>query len=302
MARRGLLFARYTLEDEIGGLSLKEHEVLLDRLKDARPIAYRVSDPKEHDYNTYIMAPKSRERRGEAYLTWQVCKDIGSRQVRRPNRETQTVEYEWEHTDDCSIARIVAIPRLGVLAAEDTSGEGHLNGWSAIRRFQAIVNEQNGLEFNAKPAGTPQDLSRAIKTWELEQFSFKARPFNPHPSNPGEVLSDLMSVDDIAEFRGIALPKEGKAIHPNESGLVQEAVGLADKGYATYGARGRTPSGAQAVLKPQKFSRDRQANLDRLNGPQQLRVYIDFDTEKEAVRGMVDALLEFFDPDTKSTT
>lgn len=297
MARRGLLFARYTLQDELGALSVREHVVLLDALKDSRPIAYRVADPEDHDYNTYIMAPKSKERRGEAYVTWQVCKEIGSRQVRRPNRETQTVEYEWESTDDCAIARIVAIPRLGVMAVEDTSGEGHIGGWSALRRFQAIVSEQRGFECKIEPAGTPQDLEKAIRTWQLDQFSFKARPFNPHPSNPGEVLSDLLSIDDIAEFRGVALPKDGKAIQPKESGLVQEAVGLASKGYATYGARGRTPSGAQAVLKPQKFSRDRDANLERLRGPQQLRVYIEFDSEKEAMQGMVDALLEFFDPD-----
>lgn len=301
MARVGLLFARYTVEDDLGPLSFSEHVDLLAKLQDAPPIAYRTAVPEPNDFDTYIMAPKRREHRGEAFLTWQVCKDISYRQVRRPDREKQTVSYVFEDTEDCEIARIVALPRLNVLAVEDSSGEGRLGGWSAIRRFQAIVKQQPGFEFDAQAAGSPQDLAKAVRTWELDQFSFRARPFNPHPSNPGEVLSDLMSVDGIADFRGVALPVEGETIHPKDDGLVNEAIGLADKGYATYGAKGRTPSGAEAVLKPQKFSRDRKQNLERMSGPQQLRVYIESETEKGRAKKMVDALLDFFDPDASSS-
>jgi hypothetical protein len=157
-------------------------------------------------------------------------------------------------------------------------------------------------DFSAVPAGSPQDLRKAVETWDLDQFTFQVRPFNPHPSNPGELLSDLMAKDSVAELRGVALPLEGEHIHPADEGLVKEALGLADEGYGTFGASGRTPSGAEAIIKKQSFSRDRGKNLEKLKGPQQVRVYISGEDENTRIAQAVSVLVEFFGSDTISTT
>lgn len=301
MARTGLVLARYVFASKAGALSRAEQAGALATLKEAPPIHYRVKDPQPDDRNTYIIAPTAGTRKGEEYLSWQVCRDINQRPVRRVDRDTQTVAFDFEHTDDCQLARIVALPRLGVLAVEDSTGEGHLGGWSALGRFSAIVAAYlTDASFEANPAGSPQDLRRAIETWDLDKFAFQARPFNPHPSNPGEALSDLLEKDGIGDLRAIALPKPGAHIHPKDSGLVKEAMGLADKGYATYGATGRTPSGAEAIVKKQAFSYDRQTNMSRLAGPQQLRVYVTAEKDEDRVKQIVDVLIEFFETDAQA--
>jgi hypothetical protein len=297
LTKTAVLLARYKFAEEGVGLSLAEQSKLLDYLKDEQPISYRVSDPNPDDYNTYVIAPRIGNRLGERYLTWQVCRDIAFRQVRRPDRKNQTVKFDFEDTDDCELARIIAIPRLGVLAVEDGTGDGRLGGWSALRRFERIVATYTDAMFEAEAAGTPQDLKRAIDTWEIEKFDFQARPFNPHPSNPGQLLSDLLQRDGVGELRASAFPKEGAYIKPQEEGIVQEALGLAEKGYATYGARGRTRTGAEAIVKKPKFSRSRQENIDNLSGPQQLRVYVSAEREEDGVRKVVDVLIDFFDTD-----
>lgn len=301
MTKTALVLARYSMSTPAGGLSALEQKRLLDALKEAPPIPYRKAEPTPDDHDTYMMAAAQGTRRGEPFLTWQVCRDISFRQVRRPDRKNQVVNVSFEDTDDCELARIVALPRLGVLAAEDGTGEGRLGGWAAIKRFQAIVKLHSDVEFSAEPAGSAQDLKRAIETWDLEKFSFQARPFNPHPSNPGKALSDMMKTDGVGELRGQALPLAGAHMKAKDEGLIQEAMGLAEKGYATYGATGRTPSGAEAIVKKQEFSHDRNKNLERLRGPQQLRVYVDADKDEQRIKQIVDVLVEFFDPDTISS-
>ena len=275
-------------------LSGSEQFALLKHLQDAQPIAYRKSEPTAGDFNTYIIGPRQRQRNGDSYLTWQVCRDVSFRQVRRPDRDTQTVHVTFEDTDDCQLARVVALPGLGVLAVEDSAGEGHLPGPSALGRFGAIVATHTDAEFSAQPAGSPQDLMRAIDTWDLERFAFQARPFNPHPSNPGKMLSDMMQTDGVGELRATVLPKDGQYMHAQEEGIIQEAIGLADKGYATFGAAGRTRTGAQAVVKKPKFSQSKEKNLEQLRGPQQLRVYVTSEQEDDKIRKMYDVLLDFF--------
>lgn len=294
MARVALLLCRYSFDAERGALSAQEQIALLTRLRDAPPVAYRKAEPTADDFDTYLMRPEMQELAGRNAIVLDVVRDVRFRQVTKANRATQTVTATFEPTEEAELARVVMVPSLGALAVHDAVGEGRITGPSAIRRLQAIVATLNDTTLNVTVAGTAQDLQKAIGTWELDQFSFQARPFNPHPSNPGELLSDLLARDDVGELRGVAVPKEGGHIHPADAGLVKETIGLADKGYATYGVRGRTESGAEAVVKKQPFSHDRQKNLDRQKGPQQLRVYIEGDNQDDLDTKAARVLLEFF--------
>ncbi|MCR5878414.1 hypothetical protein [Phenylobacterium sp. J367] len=269
---------------------------LLTELRDAPPIAYRKRDPGPEDYDTYLMRPAALEIEGYYCITLDVVRDIRFREVLTADRDAQTVRASFEATDEVELAHIVMVPELGVLAVEDRTGEGRLAGSSAAHRLQAMVETRRGFAMQVTQAGGPHDLQLAIRTWELEQFSFQARPFNPHPSTPGEMLSDMMAQDDIGVMRGVAKPKDGRHIKPESDGLVQETLGLAEKGYATYGLKGRTPSGAEAVVDKPPFSHDRQKNLERLNGPQKLRIYVEADTQEEQDRKAVRVLIEFFVP------
>lgn len=273
MARTGVMLARYTFMRDGRLLSGVEQLQVLKALNDAAPIAYRVKNPQPDDRTNYIIQPNEGDRKGYKLLTWQVCKELVHRTVRKVDRRSQQVSFGFEPTEDCALSRIVALPELGVLAAEDASGENHLGGWSAIKRFEAMVTAlHDTLEFSAVQAGTAQDLDRAIENWELEKFTFEARPFNPHPSTPGLILSDLLERDGIGKFNATAVPREGRHIAPRTDGIIQETIGLAQQGYAVYGAEGTTRSGAEARVKKPSFSYDRKRNLEKLRGPQQLRV------------------------------
>ncbi len=294
MARVSLLLCRYSFDTERGALSAREQFDLLTRLRDAPPVSYRKAEPTPDDFDTYLMRPDMKNLESCNALALDVVRDVRFRQVTKTDRATQTVSANFEPTNEAELAHVVMIPSLGGLAVHDAVGDGHINGASAIRRFQTIVATIDGVIMNVTVAGTAQDLQKAVGTWDLDQFSFQARPFNPHPSNPGQLLSDLLSRDDVGEFRGIAVPKKGSHIHPADTGLVKEAIGLAEKGYGTYGVRGRTESGAEAIVKKQPFSHDRQTNLDRQKGPQQLRVYIEGDSSTDLDIKTAQVLIEFF--------
>lgn len=296
VARKGIVLARYTFARDGQWLSNAEQKALLDELNLAPPVAYRVRDPQPNDRTNYIIQPRQTRRKGHRVLTWIVCKDLNHRTVRKVDRRRQAVSFEFEDTDDCLLARIVALPDLGVMAAEDGTGDGHIGGWSSIKRFQSIAQAQDeGVEFSATIAGTAQDLERAITQWDLDKFTFEARPFNPHPSNPGKMLSDMLAADGIGRIRATTLPKDGEYITPKDSGIVQETLGLANAGYAVYGAEGTTPSGAEARVKKPKFSFNRDENKNRLIGPQQLRVHVDAE-ENDIVQKFADVLIDFFAP------
>jgi hypothetical protein len=298
MARTGVILARYTCTRDGRALSGREQQEVLTRLNNAPPIAYRVRDPKPDDRTNYIIRPDAGERRGRPFLTWQVCKELHQRTVRKVDRRNQKVTFDFEPTEDCALARVVVLPGLGVLAAEDASGENHIGGWSAIKRFEAMIEAlDESLEFSAALAGTAQDLSRAIEKWELEKFSFEVRPFNPHPSSPGLILSDLLARDGIGKLNATAVPKQGGHIEPQTAGIVQETLGLAEQGYAVYGAEGTTPSGAEARVKKPSFSFDRNRNLEKLRGPQQLRVSVQAESEDDMIEKLADVLIDFFDTD-----
>lgn len=292
--RVSLILCRYQFDEDGTPTAWREQFRIFDQLKDARPIAYRKSDPGPDDYDTYLMLPKQKEIFGYYCITLDVVKDVRFRQVVKADRINQTLSAEFVGTDEVVKTHIVIVPELGALAVEDTSGDGNLSGQSGASRLQPIVHATKKYSMRISQAGTPQDLARAISTWSLEQFSFQARPFNPHPANPGEMLSDMLAKDEIGEFRGVAVPREGRHIHPKTNGIIKEAIGLAEHGYATYGARGETPSGAEAVVKKQPFSYDREKNLERLRGPQQLRIYIEAEKEEEKEIKSVKVIAEFF--------
>lgn len=292
--RVSLILCRYQFDEDGNPTAWREQFRVFDQLKDARPIAYRKSDPGPDEYDTYLMLPKQKEIFGYYCITLDVVKDVRFRQIVKADRINQTLSAEFVGTEEVVKTHVVIVPELGALAVEDGSGDGSLSGQSGASRLQAIVQATKKYTMKISPAGTPQDLARAISTWSLDEFSFQARPFNPHPANPGEMLSEMLAKDEIGEFRGVAVPRDGRHIHPKANGIVKEAIGLAEHGYATYGARGETPSGAEAVVKKQPFSYDRDKNLERLRGPQQLRIYINAEKEEDRELKSVKVIAEFF--------
>jgi len=100
----------------------------------------------------------------------------------------------------------------------------------------------------------------------------------------------------VGTMSGTARPKPAGSIRAAAQGLVREVLGLSTKGYATFGAKGTTPSGAEATVVKPKFSPERSRNLAVLSGPQKLRIQIDANTEdeRELLRQIVMVILEFF--------
>ncbi|WP_424362709.1 hypothetical protein [Methylocystis parvus] len=262
-----------------------------------RPIAYRKRDPKPDDADTYML--KTRQKTVGKYRihTWEIAQDIKYRERSRYRKSDDEIVNEVVATDEMKHTKFVAIPRLGVFAVSDNVSERSLGARAAVNRFKAILetsDEECDVIINF--AGSPQDAARALETWELDQFSFTVRPFNPHPMKLGETLSEMIKSDNIASVRGLALPNEGQKMQDSSKGLISEARGLADAGYGQYGAKGTTPDGLKASIAKPKFSLDKTKNSEAQARNRVLKVYIDKgEAEEDEERAIVKALIDLYE-------
>jgi hypothetical protein len=195
------LFCRYQILDQNEKpISAREEFEVFEEVT-GQPIAYRVREPKPEDYDTHLM--KARDKRISSYAvhTWEIAQDIKSRNATRYDKRKDETKDEIVPTDEIRHTKFVGIPNLGVFAVHDNLSERSLGARSAVGRFGAIIETlKKGFEVRVTYAGTPQDAQRALSTWNLDQFSFTVRPFNPTPRKLGEQLHDLIVADRMAVF------------------------------------------------------------------------------------------------------
>jgi len=171
----------------------------------------------------------------------------------------QTVDYDvladalaahLESTQGVKYEQFVAIPELGAVAVSDRSGDQHTGGITAISRFQSIWRQavREG-RADIRISASKEDVAAALETWELTEYSFTVRPFNPSVRRQGEKVHQAMVDEGIGYFRGIVRPTAGEAMHMEEDGVIWDAQGLVQAGYGQAGVKGIMPSGQEAQLK-----------------------------------------------------
>jgi hypothetical protein len=268
-------------------------------LQDVRgqPIAYRVRDPKKDDFDTYILKPRKKKITRHDVHTWEVAQDIRFRERTRYDKTKDEISDDLVETDEIRHTKFIALPSLGVFAVDDSISERSLGARSAVGRFTAIIETHfDDWDVRVNFAGTPQDAQRALETWELDQFSFTVRPFNPTPSKLGEKVHELLIADRVGSLRAVAFPDESKEMRDSYHGIIAEAKGLSDAGYGQYGASGTTPDGLRASLSKPKFEKDKKKNIERQAQNRTLKVYIQRgETLEEEEKAIVKALVELYE-------
>lgn len=242
------------------------------------------------------MKPQAIEVVEDKVITWYVGQQLTGRSETFYDREVDELREEWSGSSAVKYARFVAIPRLGVVAISDRTGDNHINASSAITRMKSVFRQAvRGGDIWIELAASHADAQKALRDWSLSRFDFDVRPFNPHPRHPGEILSGLLARDNIGALRARATPAPGRDMKANDGGCIEEAVGLAEAGYGQYGLQGTTAEGRQVALRKPKFDLDKERNQNIQRAPQQLRVYLEpQESELAEFAEAAAALIEFY--------
>lgn len=272
------LFCRYNFSVDGELLDTRAQFKILQELQGqfafVRKHAGGMSEP-----DTVLMRPQMKRVGGETIFMWSVGRRIGLRI--KVDYDISLDRLDFSHVVDPSLhySDFVALPRLGVLAIDDRAGAPHLGGKAAIDRVTRLVHVlTDGGEIEIVQDTTAGDVRRALQNWNLEEFSFVARPFNPHPPSVlAERLSNQLDEDNIGVVRAKYRARPGQVIRPSPEGMIAEAVDLAEGGYGQIAVRGYTEGGHLAQIKQPKFEQQKEKNEQRQAKPRELRIIIDVD-------------------------
>ena len=257
-------------------------------------VAYRKSEPSEADKDTSWVEPDEDslvyENEEKLVFTCQIARHITSRRTKQYDKDNDKIFFVDRPTDEYATSRAVFVPSIGIVGFSDKSGDGNINAQSAASRFASIIRSLKHMECAIAVAASATDLENALRNWELSIFSFTARPFNPTVRTPGDKLHSLLH-NDNAKIVGNAKPNKESALVVSEDGFINEVAGLARKGYAEYGATGKTPSGYVAKIAKSK-------NPDKYD--RQIKIYIPFGGSLSShIIGVAKTALETYVPNEK---
>jgi len=289
------LFCRYNIAIDEETLGANAQQKILEDIQ-GKFISYVRSLERA---DTAIVRPRQLTVEGERALMWSVVRKVGERVTVDYDPADFSLHFNRIFDPTMHYADFIAIPRLSVIAIDDRSGIPHLGGKAAINRFIATFEELTNGKVEIEPTATASDVSQALDQWELTDFSFVVRPFNPHP--PGMLaqrLSEDFQKDGIGRFRGKAQPFRGQRMRPADDAIIASVRELADDGYGQYSIEGVTSEGHTAKLKQPKFEVERDKNRRNQGEPRELRIVIDAvdsDIEESVFRHVVAALKNFYD-------
>lgn len=286
---------RYFIWDEADERAdWQDHREVIESVK-GKASPRKLRDTDKRNFNNYVMRVRPDNIEGELVLIFDVGYRIDTRVELRWNRRRDEYDAVDVDADDTIFTRVICVPRLGIMAAKDGSGE-RLSAASAMARLRAIIQTHTEFGFQYERTASESDVRKAIAKLRILEFAFEVRPFNPHPKNPGEKLDDLMKIARVGRFRGKAEATNVQNMTSAEGGLVSEAIGLADEGYGQYSVKGQTKSGATVTYAKPPFSPDREKNEAAADRPRALKVAVPRDdpdiTEEEFV---IRVILELFD-------
>lgn len=276
---RPFLLCRYRLLVDDEPLTARAQLNALTELQ-GKYFAASAAAERQRRRDSAIFRARSMTVDGERIIAWSVGRRIGTRVTVQPGADGSTLDLREVPDQGVHYSDFVAVPRLGVMAVDDRSGDPHLGGKAAIKRFQAIFEHVDGGEAVVLLTTTSADVQRALRQWELTEFSFVVRPANPHP--PGDLsreLSEEFRKDGIGRERGSFRPLPGQRMRPSEDGPIAAVRELADDGYGQYAFKGVTPDGHSAQIKAPKFEETKAKNQQRQAEPREMRIVIELDTD-----------------------
>lgn len=293
---RPYLFCRYSFSVEEEVLDLQGQ---LAGLKDLQGqlFAHGPTAEREGRLDTIIMRPRLIEVGGEKVLCWSVGQKVEVRVGVLYDEDADRLNLVSIDDGTVRYNDFVAVPRLGVVAVDDRTGERHINAKGVISRLRSIFRNIEGGSVNVEMTTTSADMDQALQSWELTEVSFKVRPLNPHSrSELSRQLSEAMKRENIGTLRAVARSQTGREMRPNE-GPLSQAHALTEDGYGQIGVRGVMPDGHKANMPRPHFEEEKTRNQRIQAKRRQLKVYIETegDTEDESFDNAARALVNFYD-------
>ena len=294
-----ILFRYKLIDEDDGDVGAADHPNSFEAVR-GKPTSYRSEDVEAARTNV-LMRFRRENFDGEFTLTFDVGHRIIQRVESRYDDDADEYDMVTVGANDTVFTSFVVLPRLSVLAVKDGHGN-RLSASSGMGRLRAIFASHSDSEFRYSRTADPDDIDRAIRSLRITEFSFDVRPFNPHPSSPGEQLDRLMKEAGVGRFKGKAQPSPTKAMKAEDDGLLAEAIGLSRAGYGQFALKGQTPSGAKLSYSQPALDMDKERNAAAAERPRALKVSVPIDdpdmTEQEHV---VSVLQELFGAQKRSS-
>ena len=294
---RPFLFCRYLLSVDGEKLEGASQYGFLSEMQ-GRPFAHGKKAERERRFDTLIMRPRRHERQDTEFLSWSVGQLIESRVLAVYDEAKDKLEFEVIEDGSVRFTDFISIPSLGAMAVDDRAASDlHLGGKQAINRLTSLVRSQMGAEIEVTRELTAEDVNRALKTWDLQKYSFTIRPNNPRPvSSLARKLSAQMKADGIGQLRAEAKPPEGGSMSKSDEGLIEAASDLVEAGYGQQAISGYTENHIKAEIKKPRFDQDPEKNDKAREKARELRVMIEpeEDSEEEILETTFDTLKQTY--------
>lgn len=284
------VFYRYSVVSPNGANDVDFTELLYGLTGVGAP--YRVKKPEPEDLINFVIDPDTEIIEGEECGTCIVGHKITSRPKFEYDEDANKVLHNIVPADDLKHSNCIFWLHKKVAAVRDGSGD-RLSADSAMARLQKIISYlAKGYVFDYERTASPDDIKRALKRLSVIEFKFDARPFNPHPSTPGDKLDELLKKAGVQKLTGVAKPKPGKALKTSGDGLLSEVSGLANKNYASFGLTAETAEGSRVVYPKEPLTGDKQKDRVKSEQTRNLRVSVPTDDENRSEQEYVVAVMK----------
>lgn len=296
MSNPSYAFIRYSIVDENEQImEANTHGDLIRQLEDQH-VPHRNPTQQPPDYDTFIMQVEVLKLSDEDVVLFDIARHIKNRVEHRYNPDAKKLDMVSTNADDTQWTRVVLVPRLNIAGIRNGAGDNKFSARQGVTRIKSVVRHVIGGDFRHEDAGKPEDMDEAIKRLNLTDFNFTVVPFNPHPSNPGQKLHDLLEASGVGRLRGDAKPK-GLAMEVEKDGLLDDVIGLSQNGYGQFGFEGRTESGAEIAYKKPTMHQDRQKNLAERRKPMEMRAHVQQGSaSRREEENVVKAIVELYGP------
>ena len=296
MSNPSYAFIRYNIVDENDRIiEANTHGDLIRQLENQHA-PHRNPMQQPPDYDTFIMQVEVLNLSAEDVILFDIARHIKNRVEHRYNPNAKKLNMVSTNADDTQWTRVVLVPRLNIAGIRNGTGDNKFSARSGVARIKSVVRHITGGDFRHEEAGKPEDMDEAIKRLNLTDFNFTVIPFNPHPSNPGQKLHDLLEASSVGRLRGDAKPK-GLTMEVENDGLLDDVIGMSQKGYGQYGFEGRTDSGAEIAYKKPTMHQDKQKNLAERRKPMEMRAHVQQgNASRREEENVVKAIVELYGP------
>lgn len=201
-----------------------------------------------------------------------------------------------EQDNHTKFGHVVTIPSLRAMAIRDSSSEDTIGAHQTIGRLKSLVRGFSGGngQINLTYANE-EDVAHALQTWDINEYSYTARPLNPTGGALAKLRTEMYRVENVYQENGKvkAAPGESLRVANGTLGQTQE---LYEGGFAQVGFKGETEDGHFASIPKLNFYQDKVKNL-RVREARSRYIRVSFNRDDEADDKTLDvaqALLRFY--------